>query len=118
MAQAAEPEDYDDEADKEKDEEDYDVADQAPPPPSLYRSRDKEAVAEVAPPVSSYYAPRYQYLPVPVVQISGIAFFIRVLFCHFKPVFWIRMKFLCDFILWIWINTIFVKRSSWLSSYG
>ena len=58
FAQAAEPEDYDDEADKEKDEEDYDVADQAPPPPSLYRSRDKEAVAEVAPPVSSYYAPR------------------------------------------------------------
>jgi hypothetical protein len=53
LAQAAEPEDYDDEADKEKDEEDYDVADQAPPPPSLYRSRDKEAVAEAAPPVSS-----------------------------------------------------------------
>jgi len=56
----ADPEDYDEEADKEKEEEDYDMVDQAPPPASLYRSRDKEAVAEAAPPVNYHVAPFFR----------------------------------------------------------
>ena len=48
MVQVAEPEEYEDEEEKDdKDEEDYDVADQVPPP--LYRGKNKETVAEVAP---------------------------------------------------------------------
>ncbi len=55
----AEPDDYDDDAEKEKeDEDDYDVADQAPPP--LYRGKDKETVAEVAP------------VSVPIYFLSGL----------------------------------------------